>query len=59
LALRLWAPFKSEVDGYKVNVTEQDAAIMMDDLALEEKAVMWRREMTSRSNNKLPVAIKL
>jgi hypothetical protein len=35
LALRLRAPFKAEVDGYRVNVTEHDAAVMMDDLALE------------------------
>jgi hypothetical protein len=25
LALRLWTPFKAEVDGYRINVTEQDA----------------------------------
>jgi hypothetical protein len=35
LASRLPAPFKAEVDGYRVNVTEKDAAFMMDDLALE------------------------
>jgi hypothetical protein len=32
LALRLWAPFKAEADGYRVNVT---AGCSKDDLALE------------------------
>lgn len=35
LVSRLRAPFKADVDGYRVMVTGQDAAIMMDDLALE------------------------
>jgi hypothetical protein len=46
LATRIRAPFKTEVDGYMVNVTEQDAAIMMDELALDaiKKKLLGGRE---------------